>query len=205
MTFIMFEIPNQFAFNFNCSLHHIYSTDKNHMMLGCNDWQAKDIGFSSEAELFGRYVYDIHSNIESSIIIRNNENILRIGRPQLFEELMMLHGGNSFLCSSYKFPLKNEKNKTIGVMGISVPLEQTSLASYHQKNTDISSDLECLSPQQMKCFHLLLKGLTAKKIAQEMHLSSRTIEYYITHIRLKLHCKNIRELISRYANRQEVM
>jgi hypothetical protein len=106
------------------------------LLLGCNHWQAKDLGFFSEEALIGKYIYDIHSNAESVMIISNNEYILRKSKPQIFEECASLCDGQILLFSSYKFPLKNEKNKTIGVMGISVPLEQIPQEALDQKNAD---------------------------------------------------------------------
>ena len=56
-----------------------------------------------------------------------------------------------------------------------------------------------LSPQQTKCLSLLIKGMTSREIAAEMQLSHRTIEHYILAMRVKLKCKNIKELIARYS------
>jgi DNA-binding NarL/FixJ family response regulator len=55
-----------------------------------------------------------------------------------------------------------------------------------------------LSKQQKKCFLLLFKGLTAKQIADKMHLSFRTIQHYCERIRDLLGCENNKELIIKY-------
>lgn len=55
-----------------------------------------------------------------------------------------------------------------------------------------------LSPQQTKCFTYLCKGMTSKDIAEKMQLSPRTIEHYIASMKIKLNCKNTKELIAKY-------
>lgn len=57
-----------------------------------------------------------------------------------------------------------------------------------------------LSAQQSKCLLLIMQGKTAKDIALKMHLSCRTVEYYIVIIRNLLGCSSTKELILSYAN-----
>lgn len=57
-----------------------------------------------------------------------------------------------------------------------------------------------LSPQQAKCFSLLLQGYASKEIAIRLNLSYRTIEHYIVRLRKILGCKNIKDLIVSYSN-----
>ncbi len=47
-----------------------------------------------------------------------------------------------------------------------------------------------LSKRQSECAFLLLEGLTTKQIAQEISLSPRTVEEYITHLKGKLGVAN---------------
>ncbi len=56
-----------------------------------------------------------------------------------------------------------------------------------------------LSPQQLKCFSLLVKGACIKQIVSELNLTYRTVEYYLGHARAKLKCRSTKELIARYA------
>ena len=197
----MFDSPQQFVFNPNCSHNHIYTTDTNHIFLGCNDMQAVDVGYSSVNEIIGQPIDSFYSTEEAKVYIANNEDILRTGVAKIFEEFKDLDNGGIVVYSSYKYPLKDEKNKTVGVMGMTIPVEQIPMNAVEQLKGRPSDELNCLSPQQLKCFYLVLKGECPKKIAQKLHLSHRTIEHYLTHIRLKLNCKNLRELVVRYANR----
>lgn len=56
-----------------------------------------------------------------------------------------------------------------------------------------------LSPREMACVKYLLKGKTAKEIANFLHLSYRTIEYYLENIRGKTGCRNKYELIAYFS------
>lgn len=55
-----------------------------------------------------------------------------------------------------------------------------------------------LAPQQMKCFKLLIAGLTAKEIAVQLNLSYRTVNHYLDRLRKVLGCRSSKEMISVY-------
>lgn len=55
-----------------------------------------------------------------------------------------------------------------------------------------------LAPQQMKCFKLLVAGLTAKEMAIKLNLSYRTINHYLDRLRKILGCRSSKEMISVY-------
>ncbi len=52
-----------------------------------------------------------------------------------------------------------------------------------------------LTQREMQCLQLTIKGFTAKKIAKELGLSFRTIEEYMTNIRVKAGVNSKSELI----------
>src|SRR3990167_4529989 len=178
------------VFKPNYPHHHLYSTDKNHVIMGCNDTQAIDIGLACEQEAIGKYVYDFYEKCDTDIFIVSNEEILRTGVKKTFIETSTYSDiGKIVTYLSYKYPLTDAKGKIIGVMGMSVPIDHTPSNKFK------------LSPQQEKCFQLLLTGFNSEEIAEQMRLSRRTIEHYIAHIKVKLKCKSMRELILKYANK----
>lgn len=71
-----------------------------------------------------------------------------------------------------------------------------------QINKNKSSELLTLptdlSIQQINCLNLLMQGNSAKQIANQLHLSQRTVENYLQHIRKKMSCKSSLELIHKY-------
>ena len=56
-----------------------------------------------------------------------------------------------------------------------------------------------LSDREMETFRLLGLGWTTHRIADELHLSIKTVETYCGHIKLKLGLRNFNELIQRAA------
>lgn len=167
----------------NTAHHHLYCFDAHHRLQSCNDQQAIDVGFARESEIIGKAVWNLYvKESDANLYILNNESVMRAGRPIDFFEKTTLDNSVIHL-RTHKSPLKNRKGKVIGIIGISVP-------------TDINHDLKLLSPQQLKCLQFLMKGMSAKDIAKNMHLSTRTVEHYLSDIRLKLRCKNSKELIA---------
>lgn len=57
-----------------------------------------------------------------------------------------------------------------------------------------------LSYQQQNCLHLLAMGFSAREIADQLNLSRRTVESYLTHVRQVYGCRNSKELIALYYN-----
>ncbi len=184
----MVETQVAAIFKLNHPHHHLYCTDKNHVVMSCNDTQATDLGLTCEQEVIGKYVDDFYETHDTDIFITSNEEILRTGiRKTFIEPTTFSDIGKIVTYLSYKYPLTNAKGKIIGVMGMSVAIDQTPSNKTH------------LSPQQEKCFQLLLKGFSLSEIANQMRLSRRTIEHYTAHVKAKLKCKSIRELILRYS------
>src|SRR3990167_3669621 len=52
-----------------------------------------------------------------------------------------------------------------------------------------------LSPRELQCIALLLKGKTVKKTAEMLNLSPRTIESHWVHIKSRFNCKNKNKII----------
>jgi len=56
------------------------------------------------------------------------------------------------------------------------------------------SPLACLSDRELEVFELIGKGLTTRKIASKLHLSSKTVDTYRQNIKTKLNLSNATEL-----------
>ena len=55
-----------------------------------------------------------------------------------------------------------------------------------------------ISKQQAQCLMLLMQGLNAGEIAARLVLSARTVYHYLDTVKLKLGCRNSKELIAKY-------
>lgn len=65
------------------------------------------------------------------------------------------------------------------------------------------SPLEDLSDRELEVFHLLGKGYSTRQVAQELHLSVKTIESHRAHIKDKLNLRNATELVQHAIQWQE--
>jgi PAS domain S-box-containing protein len=141
---------------------HVYWHDKNGVMLGCNDQQAKDLGYSSWKEIAGKSLYELHPKEQADIIIQNNNMIISSDREQIIEEPFPSPDGRELVYMSHKIPLKHE-GKIIGILGIS---------------TDITAEKEA---EQLRVEKLAVEEslkaaqLMAASIAHEMRTPLGTI------------------------------
>lgn len=62
------------------------------------------------------------------------------------------------------------------------------------KNSQINNKI-ALSPREEECAYYTLLGCSAKEIAKKLNLSHRTIECYLSTLKLKLNCRKTSSLI----------
>jgi len=72
-------------------------------------------------------------------------------------------------------------------------LQQYISGSATQEQSPISE----LSDRELEVFRLIGEGHSTRRIAEELHLSIKTVESYQAHIKNKLSLKNARELVQR--------
>jgi DNA-binding NarL/FixJ family response regulator len=63
------------------------------------------------------------------------------------------------------------------------------------EETPETPSIETLSDRELEVFELIGKGLTTRQIAQNLHLSIKTIETYRENIKVKLSLANSAELV----------
>ncbi len=64
-----------------------------------------------------------------------------------------------------------------------------------QRQQPTSFSVERLSDRELEVFRLIGQGRSTRQIAEELHLSVKTIETYRAHIKEKLHLANANELV----------
>ena len=72
-------------------------------------------------------------------------------------------------------------------------LQQYIKGSVNERHSPIAE----LSDRELEVFRLIGEGHSTRKIAEEFHLSVKTVETYQAHIKEKLSLKNGRELVQR--------
>ena len=104
------------------------------------------------------------------------------------------HNAKSLLNTAYAHRLTlpdvmKDKNENILLNNLAHPL---TTQSYPVSFNAIKS---YITPQELKCLHELAKGNTVKQIAQELDLSARTIETYLTRVKSRFDIAYRKDLI----------
>jgi DNA-binding CsgD family transcriptional regulator len=97
-------------------------------------------------------------------------------------------------------PLRDQDGRVVGAFGISMDI--THVPHLKQHNIDLKLNVsefsqDKLSSRQSECLHYLVRGMTAKQIAQTLNLSHRTVEFYLDNLKVKLQCKTKAELVNK--------
>jgi two-component system aerobic respiration control sensor histidine kinase ArcB len=103
---------------------HIYWLDKDNRFLGCNATQAKDFGLKNSNEVVGLHISNFQTGENAVKLIANNNKILEEGISLSVEESFRNKNGENLLYLSKKVPLRNNRNKIIGLVGISIDITE---------------------------------------------------------------------------------
>jgi len=83
-----------------------------------------------------------------------------------------------------------------GEIYVSTPVRQALLGRISGKaEISTGSPLDCLSDRELEVFRLIGQGQGTRQIAENLHLSVKTIETYRAHIKEKLNIDNATELV----------
>lgn len=177
-------------------------------------------GFESVEHSIGKTIGEV-SKKESAIQMLNNcHEVINSHNVKIFDEENWRKDGERQHFLSVKSPWYDQSNKIVGICGFTVAIGKHSLAN----SLSIITDLGLLNPQKQiadpfadqanglnlnafhlkginltkrerECLCLTVKGYTAKRIARELDISHRTVEEYITNIRIKIGVSTKSELI----------
>lgn len=135
--------------------------------------------------------------LEQDLRVLKGEKICTVHRNSQTDEIFLLD----------KSPIISEQNTVIGLIYYCRPwckadvfhllsqldhklnLQNEDYTVRHHQNTFKLTKREC------ECVFLLIRGKTAKEIADLLSLSKRTIESYIENIKNKMHCQSKAELL----------
>lgn len=82
---------------------HVYWKDRQRVLQGCNDQQAKDAGLASRHDIAGKTAYDLiwpdqpeaDRRAQSAETDRIDENVMQTDMPQTVEEFVVLPDGST--------------------------------------------------------------------------------------------------------------
>lgn len=107
---------------------NVYWMDKNGIYLGCNDNEAKAVGLDNRRDIVGKKNNDITGFVIPNAIDPVNEKVLSEGITVVAEEPAVLANGVEAVFLSSKVPLRDNKNKIIGLVGVSIDITERKKA-----------------------------------------------------------------------------
>lgn len=173
----------------------------------CNDVFLKYAGVNSDDKVIGRTDLDFPWQ-EYAKVYRMHE--LDAINGNTYSTIIPLKSNKDFMLFMHtKSPRLDHNNKIIGIYCHAVEILNADTAelihtlsnysprklqsySFERNNVAIK-----LSTRQTETLFYLLRGKQTKAIAKIMDLSVRTVEYYISNIKIKFNCHTKSELIDR--------
>lgn len=174
MQHILNQIPNL-----------IFWKDKRLAYLGANDMFIRHAGLNSVDDILGKDDFQMPWDCFAKKYRQDDRYILKNKQHLTITEHHRDISGEVTLVVVNKKPLYDENGEMIGIIGT------YSLLSQHEYHKDKIS----LPKRQKQVLLEIAKGKTAKAIAEELSLSTRTVESYIDIIKTKLNCHNKTQLI----------
>lgn len=186
---------------------NVYMKDNIGKYLAVNTVFEKISGIKSR-EIIGHDDFDLFASSQADTFRKHDALILTKEVTNLFFERTI-----SQIFLSYKTPLKNRLGKTIGVLGFSFlcensedlslatcnphpPLDIFSINSSIRIQRKEKSVKKILTLRQYDCLYYLIKGMSAKQIANTLGLSCRTVEDHISRLKEKFNCNTRFDLVS---------
>ena len=106
---------------------HVYWKSCEGIYLGCNDNQAKNLGYGSGKEIIGKTDFDLPWKEQASQLREIDLAVINTGQPRITEEPVDINGKERVFLSN-KTPLKDDDGKIIGVIGVSFDITDQKIA-----------------------------------------------------------------------------
>lgn len=101
---------------------HVYWKDRKGVYMGCNNRQAKSLGFKYSHEIIGKADFNLPWGINMAELFQKNDfRIMETGKSEIIEEESRIDG-KKFIVLSHKTPMHNKSGEITGVLGISIDI-----------------------------------------------------------------------------------
>jgi DNA-binding CsgD family transcriptional regulator len=170
---------------------HFFCKNCEGKYIGCNDTCAKSIGYQRGEDMLGTTDFDHYPYQEASILRKNDLAVLNNGKIKFLAEKIILKNGQLYEIWSYRWPLFKKTTGIIGLIVIAFLLNKITILGSDKKPNTFSS---C---RQSECLYYLVKGMSAKRIAQTLNISPRTVEHHLEAMKAKLNCFSQEDLIAK--------
>jgi DNA-binding NarL/FixJ family response regulator len=123
--------------------------------------------------------------------------ILSMHDESLYAERVLRAGANGYIMKQEATERVLEAIRRIraGEVYVSDRIAKQILRQVVRRSAPGKSPMEALTDRELAVFRLLGKGRGTREIADDLHVSVKTVESYQAHIKEKLSLKNARELV----------
>ncbi len=146
---------------------HVYWKNKEGVYLGCNDRQAKSLGFYSGKEVIGKTDFDLSWGENVAQIFRENDLlVMSTRRMHTVEEETTIDGIKRTMLSQ-KTPLKDSIGNIVGVLGISVDITERKDMKEELRKAKEKEMAEAAHKAQKETEHLRLVNEKQKALLEQ--------------------------------------
>lgn len=180
---------------------YMFYKDLHSVFIGCNKAFAEISGLQCATDIIGKSDYDMPWRETEGDLYREGDKAVLDGvilNNAVESQNLACGKKNNILIN--KIPLLDSFGNTIGIMGSYVNILDQST---HGAKCKLLKNVP-LSERQLECLTFLAKGFTAKRIANCMKITERTVQTHIEKLKEKLSCFSKQELID-FAWRSELI
>ncbi len=163
-------------------------------------------GFQSEGQMIGLSDYETPAEEFGDVFSENDRLAIQSGGA-VFLELTKNKQDDIMLAISNKMPLYDLQHNFKGVFSQCTLMQKSdkikTLIEEIQANNHSSCllmetiDQFSLSKRESECLYHLMRGKSAKHIANRLNISAKTVEFHVSNIKIKMDCHSKAELIDK--------
>lgn len=198
---------------------NIFFVDKDSRIIEMNDATINTAGFSCKQSAIGKTVHIAAKKETADHSIEHDRQVVLSKQLKIRESNYMRLDDINLTGISMRFPWFDKNEDIIGVFGFSIvtsKYDQYSLTEAldfvaktgllkQKKNAEAVKTLlpgkefnnVYLSKRELECLYLMVRGKTAKGIADILELSPRTVEQYLNSLKNKFSASSKSELIDK--------
>lgn len=204
-------VNNMFA-----TKNHVFFTRQNHTIADVNEACLHNFSYAKKSDAIGDTFAKLCDDKSQILkVFSNDQLIFKNQRLQVFEEIADLVNGNCIHTLTYKLPWYSPTQELLGIFGYAVSLNNRSFKEIAEdvarfsefllsdKHLPMLKKIECneeeqfFSPREVDVARLLVRGKTAREIAEILNLSSRTVEAHLNNMKRKLNVNKKSQLIEK--------
>jgi DNA-binding CsgD family transcriptional regulator len=180
----------------------VFFSDTRGMIQSTNDKNVEYCGFGSLSSVVGKTLKTVFTAETAHEIAQHDCLVIRSRRSRIFEENALRQDGRTIHALAIKLPWYDEHDEIKGIFGCSIIIDQTTsiaesltiikdVGLLNAQSTLLQPALYTigsvkLSRREYECLYHTVRGKSAKQIAYHLKISSRTVEEYLSNVKIKM-------------------